>query len=171
LQSESYQKKNAASQGPRFCCCPNFDERFTTGRFSGDLFMTKNSMTGNTSTKLGARIRHPKRRGEWAEMCFMMRAAELGLEVSKPWGETARYDFLVERGGHTARVQVKSSIARQKNAYQRQVHDGGNEPYVGNPRFCGGVPDSRGPLVYHSHENVAREVFHSALPRTQALEV
>ncbi len=52
-------------------------------------------MTKNGMTKLGATIQHLKRRGEWAEMCFMMRASELGMEVNKPWSDTASYDFVV----------------------------------------------------------------------------
>jgi hypothetical protein len=34
-------------------------------------------------------IRHAKARGEWAELRFMTRAAELGLRVTKPWGDNA----------------------------------------------------------------------------------
>jgi PD-(D/E)XK endonuclease len=84
-------------------------------------------------TKRGARIRHPKRRGEWAEMCFMMRAAELGLEVSKPWGDTARYDFIVERARYTARVQVKSTMCRYHTGYACQVRDCHGGAYMGDP--------------------------------------
>jgi len=39
----------------------------------------------------------------------MARAAHHGLTVSKPWGDTARYDFIVEQGGLFQRVQVKST--------------------------------------------------------------
>ena len=58
----------------------------------------------------GAKIKHPKLRGEWAELCFMVRAVEKGYQVSKPWGETARYDFAVERDGHFVRVQVFDDV-------------------------------------------------------------
>ena len=54
-------------------------------------------------------IRHPKRRGEWVELQFMARAAAHGLTVSKPWGDSARYDFIVEHAGRFHRVQVKST--------------------------------------------------------------
>ena len=36
-----------------------------------------------------------KQRGEWVELLFMTRAAEFGLNVSKPWGDPARYDYFV----------------------------------------------------------------------------
>ncbi|MGH9651377.1 MAG: group I intron-associated PD-(D/E)XK endonuclease [Terriglobales bacterium] len=56
-----------------------------------------------------ASFRHPKKQGEWAELAFMTRAAALGLNVSKPWGDSARYDFIVEFRGRIFRVQVKST--------------------------------------------------------------
>jgi len=56
-------------------------------------------------------IVHPKKRGEWVELQFMARAAHHGLTVSKPWGDTARYDFIVEHGGRFQRVQVKSTTS------------------------------------------------------------
>jgi hypothetical protein len=55
-------------------------------------------------------IKLPKARGEWAELRFMARAAENGLIVTKPWGESARYDFVLEHEGCLFRVQVKSTL-------------------------------------------------------------
>ena len=62
-------------------------------------------------------LRHPKRRGEWVELQFMARAAAHGLTVSKPWGDSARYDFIVEQRAVFRRVQVKSTLqtAKHKN--------------------------------------------------------
>ena len=45
----------------------------------------------------GMGIKHPKIRGEWVELRFMMRALELGLHLNKPWGEVMPYDFVVVR--------------------------------------------------------------------------
>src|SRR5882672_11299957 len=67
-------------------------------------------------------IKHPKLRGEWAELRFMARAAEHGLRVSKPWGDTARYDFAVEHETQFLRVQVKSTICKYKKGYFLAVH-------------------------------------------------
>jgi hypothetical protein len=50
-----------------------------------------------------------KRRGEWVELLFMARAAEQGFNVSKPWGDSARYDVSAELRGRFRRVQVKST--------------------------------------------------------------
>jgi hypothetical protein len=55
-------------------------------------------------------IRHAKARGEWAELCFMTRATELGFIVTKPWGDMAPFDLALEHHGHFARVQVKCTI-------------------------------------------------------------
>jgi hypothetical protein len=50
-----------------------------------------------------------KLRGEWAEMRFLVCATEHGLQVSKPWGDSRSYDFVVGRPGHFVAVQVKST--------------------------------------------------------------
>lgn len=62
-------------------------------------------------------IRHPKRRGEWVELQFMARAASHGLTVSKPWGDSARYDFIVDHCGRLSRVQVKSTTFNSGGFY------------------------------------------------------
>ena len=51
-----------------------------------------------------------KRRGEWAELQFMAKAAKLGLGVSKPWGEFSRYDMVIESGRRFVSVQIKSTL-------------------------------------------------------------
>jgi hypothetical protein len=40
------------------------------------------------------------------------RASREGLQVSKPYGESASYDFIVETGTLCSRVRVKSTVAR-----------------------------------------------------------
>jgi len=77
------------------------------------------------------KISNRKLRGEWAEMCFMTRAAEHGLQVNKPWGEMARFDFVVGHRGQFARVQVKSTTYKNRNSYACSVR-GGHRPYVGD---------------------------------------
>ena len=53
--------------------------------------------------------RHPKLRGEIAEMAFLLKTARLGLCVSKPYGDSYAYDFIVDTGTRLWRVQVKST--------------------------------------------------------------
>ena len=57
-----------------------------------------------------------KLQGELVELRFLARAAELGLRVSKPYGDSAPYDFLVESGGTVYMVQVKSTTCRSRNS-------------------------------------------------------
>ncbi|HLZ43401.1 MAG TPA: group I intron-associated PD-(D/E)XK endonuclease [Candidatus Sulfotelmatobacter sp.] len=73
-------------------------------------------------------IRHAKARGEWAELRFMTRAAELGFRVTKPWGDNAPYDFAVESRGHFLRVQVKCTRQKRWNSYRCHLDSNGH-PY------------------------------------------
>jgi len=40
-------------------------------------------------------LEHYKQRGEWAELLFMARAAEHGLSILRPWGDSSPYDIAV----------------------------------------------------------------------------
>jgi hypothetical protein len=72
-------------------------------------------------------ILNRKRRGEVAEAAFLHKAASLGFSVAKPWGESDRYDFIVETGGRFLRVQVKSAYsAGEHGGYTFHAH--GNLP-------------------------------------------
>jgi len=61
----------------------------------------------------------------------MARAAKEGLRLAKPWGDSSRYDVVVETGGQFVRVQVKSTANRQPNGgYVCGVHPSpGSELY------------------------------------------
>lgn len=61
-------------------------------------------------------IRDNKKRGEWAESVFAARAAEHGLAVSKPSGDSESFDYVVGHPGKFVAVQVKCTIAKQPNA-------------------------------------------------------
>jgi PD-(D/E)XK endonuclease len=75
----------------------------------------------------GASIKLPKQRGEWAELRFMARAAEHGLSISKPWGDSCRYDFIVEHAGKFLRVQVKSTVCQKRKSWAYHVN---GRPYA-----------------------------------------
>jgi hypothetical protein len=57
--------------------------------------------------------------GEQAEAAFLNKAISLGLNVAKPWGDSERYDFIVDSGRRLLRVQVKSTQYEylEKNRY------------------------------------------------------
>ena len=73
---------------------------------------------------------HFKLQGEWAELIFMARAAEQGLRVSRPWGDSAPYDVAVEHNGRFLRVQIKSTRCRHRaGAYKCHIDSNGT-PYT-----------------------------------------
>ena len=76
----------------------------------------------------GMSIRHPKARGEWAELRFMLRATELGLRVTKPWGDNSPYDLVIETSGRFLRVQVKCTRFRRGRSYKCHLDSNGH-PY------------------------------------------
>jgi hypothetical protein len=65
-----------------------------------------------------------KEQGEWAELCFMTRAAGMGLRVMRPFGESPSYDVGVECGDRILRVQVKSTTYQRtgRKAYALHLH-------------------------------------------------
>jgi hypothetical protein len=67
--------------------------------------------------------------GEVAESAFLHKAMELGLMVLKPWGDSARYDFVVDSGERLLRVQVKSTRCLCGDRYAVSAH--GCDPAVG----------------------------------------
>jgi len=77
----------------------------------------------------GMSIRHPKARGEWAELRFMLRATELGLRVTKPWGDNSPYDLVIETNGRFLRVQVKCTRFRRGRSYKCHLDSNGH-PYT-----------------------------------------
>ena len=78
----------------------------------------------------GTNIQLPKLRGEWAELCFMQRATQLGLILTKPWGDSAPYDFAVDHLGHFLRIQVKCTLQRREKQSYRCCLDHNGSPYT-----------------------------------------
>ncbi|MGI9101425.1 MAG: group I intron-associated PD-(D/E)XK endonuclease [Terriglobales bacterium] len=68
--------------------------------------------------------RDAKRQGELAELVFAERAVRRGLQVSKPYGETAAYDFLVDCEGRISRVQVRSVGVAKNGVYRVSTGNG-----------------------------------------------
>jgi hypothetical protein len=76
------------------------------------------------------RIKNCKRRGEWAELEFIAAAAKRDLRVSKPMGDSASYDAVIETNGHFVRVQVKSTTClRPGNLYKCNIRPSTGRPY------------------------------------------
>jgi PD-(D/E)XK endonuclease len=68
-----------------------------------------------------------KRRGELAEIAFTLKATSLDFAVSKPYGDSERYDFITDshepdRMPILSRVQVKCSTALLNGQYRINAH-------------------------------------------------
>ena len=62
----------------------------------------------------------------------MARAVERGLAVTRPHGDSKSYDVGVEHGGRFSRVQVKSTMFKDRGGYSCSVR-GSDGPYQGDP--------------------------------------
>jgi hypothetical protein len=75
-------------------------------------------------------IKTYKERGEWAELCFMARAADRGFNVSRPHGDSASYDVGVEQNGRFLRIQVKSTSSIRRGSYRAGIIGPQHERYA-----------------------------------------
>src|SRR5439155_26526369 len=67
-------------------------------------------LTGAAEREKGWRLRrNPKRAGEISEAAFVVRAHSLGFLVAKPWGDSEKYDFVLDAGSKLWRVEIKST--------------------------------------------------------------
>lgn len=66
-----------------------------------------------------------KQAGEMIEVAFMLKAIQLGFAVTKPYGDSEAYDFIVDSGVRLWRVQVKSSHSKKNSSY-----------FIGTSRNC-----------------------------------
>jgi hypothetical protein len=67
-------------------------------------------------------VRNAKWRGEIVETAFLHKAASMGFAVTKPFGESQSYDFIVDSGPRLWRVQVKSGASMCRNSYIVVAH-------------------------------------------------
>jgi len=68
---------------------------------------------------------HSKLQGEYAESCFVVECLRRGFAVAKPYGDSTRYDLLVDSAGRISRIQVKSvSVCSPDGAYHLAVMRG-----------------------------------------------
>jgi hypothetical protein len=70
-----------------------------------------------------------KEQREWAELCFMARARQIGLAVLKPYGDSSQYDVGIEHQGRLARVQVKSTTFIRERTFTCNMVGPGGRPY------------------------------------------
>jgi hypothetical protein len=90
-------------------------------------------------------------RGHLAELIFMRKAAGLGFSVSKPWGESERYDVIVRVGANLWRVQVKSVLAASPSRHDYCL------------RIAGGTARGRAPYSVSEIDFLAAYLFAKSL--------
>jgi hypothetical protein len=62
-----------------------------------------------------------KRCGERSEAAFLHKASSLGFGVAKPWGDSERYDFILDNGRRLLRVQIKATDTLRARAYETRA--------------------------------------------------
>ncbi len=67
------------------------------------------------------RRKNTKLTGERSEAAFLNRATALGFGVAKPWGDSLRYDFILDNGSHLWRIQVKCTESIRARAYETRA--------------------------------------------------
>ena len=78
-------------------------------------------MAERSSTPLnGAALPNSKRTGELSEAAFLHKAVGLGFRVTKPWGDSERYDFVLDSGRKLWRVQIKCTAVERAGGYHIQ---------------------------------------------------
>jgi hypothetical protein len=65
--------------------------------------------------------KNTKLTGEYSEAGFLQRASGLGFGVAKPWGDSFRYDFILDNGERLWRVQVKCTECLRAGAYEARA--------------------------------------------------
>ncbi len=75
-----------------------------------------------------------KAQGEEVEVRFLLQALTLGLAVAKPYGDNVPYDFIVDNGRRTFRVQVKSVSRFDLGSYRLSTARGGRGKSPYSPR-------------------------------------
>jgi PD-(D/E)XK endonuclease len=77
-------------------------------------------LTGLAEVAPSAKKRNPKRTGELSEAAFLLKAESMGFRVAKPWGDSEKYDFILDSGERLWRVQLKSTSRLHARGYEVQ---------------------------------------------------
>ena len=84
--------------------------------FSGPNVL-ENSQHSVATSPFAAAANFPvKRRGEIAELAFLLKATSLGFGVAKPWGDSDRFDFII-----TSR-QLDDQLTRARRDHRQLAH-------------------------------------------------
>jgi PD-(D/E)XK endonuclease len=84
------------------------------------MFNGPRSKPRKTTRKTKPR-KNTKITGERSEAAFLHRASNLGFGVAKPWGDSRRYDFILDNGACLYRIQVKCTESIRARAYETRA--------------------------------------------------
>ena len=84
------------------------------------MFNGPRSKPRKTTRKAKPR-KNTKITGERSEAAFLHRASNLGFGVAKPWGDSRRYDFILDNGARLLRIQVKCTESMRARAYETRA--------------------------------------------------
>src|ERR1700722_14813797 len=93
----------------------------------------KKSANQNSTTITPTPRPNTKRTGERSEAAFLARALGLQFSIAKPWGDSERYDFIIDNGSRLWRIQTKCTEGLRADAYEtRATYDinGKHIPYT-----------------------------------------
>jgi PD-(D/E)XK endonuclease len=108
-----------------------------------------------------------KRKGEFSELLFILKAISLGFPVSKPFGDSEPYDFIVESSGRLTCIQVKSVYTSTRHSYSiGALHNRNTTEYTpGEVDFIAAyVAPTRLGTSFPSTRSLAIVTFVSTLP-------
>ena len=88
-----------------------------------------------------------KRMGEAVEAAFLAKVCKLRIPVCKPWGDSERYDFVVDWGKGFWRVQVKGGTIATGRSIRRSIGRKGETIQQGRHGLCGGARGAEGCVV------------------------
>lgn len=80
----------------------------------------RNSQPTKTSNPAPHRP-NTKQTGERSEASFLHKASHLGFGVAKPWGDSLRYDFILDNSERLWRIQVKCTECLRAQAYEARA--------------------------------------------------
>ena len=77
-----------------------------------------------SGVQMKRKLKNTKRCGERSEAAFLHKASQLGFGIAKPWGDSERYDFILDNGRRLLRVQIKATdcLARTRLRNSRHLH-------------------------------------------------
>ena len=98
--------------------CPISDRRSLAGR-SGAV--DSQTPPPCAASEIPRKRPNTKQTGERSEAAFLARAIKLGFGIAKPWGDSLRYDFILDNGERLIRIQVKCTESIRARAYETRA--------------------------------------------------